>query len=87
EATTTDAGGYAAIVRDFAAKRALKKIGADLAAAAQNSPVEATGQELIEAAETQLLDARAAGPQSHLSGMAAADASDWMMERIQALRT
>ena len=87
EATTTDAAGYAAIVRDFAAKRALKKIGADLAAAAQNSPVEATGQELIEAAETQLLDARAAGPQSHLSGMAAADASGWMMERIQALRT
>lgn len=87
EATSLNAAGYAEIVRAFAARRELLKIGTDLIQRAQTSSAETSGQDLIEATEAQLLDARAVGPQDHLSGMAAADAGSWMLERIEALRS
>jgi replicative DNA helicase len=88
EATTTvNAAGYAAVVRDFAARRRLMRTGAELLARAQGDSADVSAQDLIEAVETDLLAVRAEVPQTHLAGMTAGEGGLWLIDRIQQLRS
>lgn len=85
-AHTWDAMGYARVVRDMAARRALVAAAEDLMHRVRTDPADVTAQAMIEAMEQRLLDVRAVVPQPHLAGQNAAEGMAWMRERIAGLR-
>lgn len=84
--TSVNAIGYAETLIDLSTRRALVGISERLLNRARFDPVESSGQALIESAEADLLQARAAVPQTHLAGMTGGQGGAWLIDRIQQLR-
>jgi replicative DNA helicase len=82
-----DATGYAAIVRDLASKRSLLAVAEKLTEMVRTAPPGTAAQAIIDETEQALLDVRAIVPQAHLAGQSAPEASRWMLDRINQLRT
>ncbi|UYW25704.1 helicase DnaB [Methylorubrum extorquens] len=89
-AVSASVPGYAAIVMDFAQRRRLVAIGEELALRARHDPIDENGMVgagLIDDAETQMLAVRAESPDAHLAGMTAGEGAEWMLSRIDELRS
>ena len=84
---TSDAAGYAQVVRDLASRRSLLEIADELAEKARTSIPGTLAQGIIDETEQALLDVRAIVPQAHLAGQTTAQGTAWMMERIAGLRS
>ena len=82
-----NATGHAQIVRDLASRRALITIADALAEKARISLPGTLAHTLIDETEQALLDVRAIVPRGHLAGQSAREASAWMLDRINQLRS
>lgn len=80
------APGYAKVIRDMAARRAMLAAGERLVDRARNAAFEEEPAALLDEVETDLLAARAHVPAAHLVGQDAPDAAAWMLERIKRIR-
>lgn len=85
-ATTTNAAGYATIVRSLHTRRVLKALGEDMAERAQSDPIEATGLALVDDVESQLLQIRDDMPATEKTRQTAPQAASWMLDRVTGLR-
>ncbi|BAQ44375.1 helicase DnaB [Methylobacterium aquaticum] len=85
-ATNSSALGYARVVRDLASRREVIRVGLRMAERARSEGVDTPATAIIEEAEAALLEARGADPQTHLSGMTAADSAAWMIDRVERMR-
>ncbi|WP_043353618.1 DnaB-like helicase C-terminal domain-containing protein [Methylobacterium sp. B1] len=87
DAASWDAPGHAKIVREFARRRSLVMIGEGLAEQARQGGAADQAGTLIDETDTALLEVRGTGSDGRMSGQDAAQATAWMRERIEGLRS
>ncbi|WP_245516594.1 replicative DNA helicase [Methylobacterium segetis] len=86
-AATTNAKGYAIIVRDLFVRRKLVVIAEDLIQRARHDPLEASGATVIDDAVADLLLARADLPDEEKTSFTAAQGSSWLIDRVEQIRS